>query len=74
MDLENVGPSEKYAKLNVGGYLYQATFDTLTRGDTMLSSMFSGRMETTKDSEGFHLIDRNGKVRAISCHYMSIAT
>jgi len=36
------------------------TRDTLSRGDTMLSSMFSGRMDVEKDEEGYHLVDRNG--------------
>jgi len=41
---------EQYMKLNVGGCLYQATIDTLTRGDTMLSSMFSGRMDVLRNA------------------------
>ena len=53
---------EKYIKLNVGGHLFQTTIDTLTRGDTMLSAMFSGRLEALQDTEGFHLIDRSGKL------------
>ena len=39
---------DKYIKLNVGGYLYMSTVDTLTRGDTMLSAMFSGRMDVLR--------------------------
>ncbi|KAG7274692.1 hypothetical protein CRUP_021133 [Coryphaenoides rupestris] len=39
-------PSSKYVKLNVGGALYYTTMQTLTKQDTMLKAMFSGRMET----------------------------
>lgn len=45
-------PSSKYVKLNVGGALYYTTMQTLTKQDTMLKAMFSGRMEVLTDSEG----------------------
>lgn len=45
------GPS-MYVKLNVGGVLYFTTIGTLTKRDTMLRAMFSGRMEVLTDSEG----------------------
>lgn len=45
-------PSSKYVKLNVGGGLYYTTMQTLTKQDTMLKAMFSGRMEVLTDSEG----------------------
>ncbi|XP_063066785.1 BTB/POZ domain-containing adapter for CUL3-mediated RhoA degradation protein 3-like [Engraulis encrasicolus] len=51
----------KYVKLNVGGALYYTTMQTLTKQDTMLKAMFSGRMEVLTDSEGWILIDRCGK-------------
>ncbi|XP_036833319.1 BTB/POZ domain-containing adapter for CUL3-mediated RhoA degradation protein 3 isoform X2 [Oncorhynchus mykiss] len=54
-------PSSKYVKLNVGGVLYYTTMQTLTKQDTMLKAMFSGRMEVLTDSEGWILIDRCGK-------------
>lgn len=44
-------PSE-YVKLNVGGSLYYTTIGTLTKHDTMLRAMFSGRMEVLADSDG----------------------
>lgn len=44
--------SSKYVKLNVGGALYYTTMQTLTKQDTMLKAMFSGRMEVLTDSEG----------------------
>lgn len=39
-------------KLNVGGYLYQTTVDTLTKFDCMFKGMFSGGFKVQKDSEG----------------------
>lgn len=45
-------PGSKYVKLNVGGALYYTTMQTLTKQDTMLKAMFSGRMEVLTDSEG----------------------
>lgn len=34
-------------KLNVGGALFQTTLATLTKQDTMLRAMFSGRMDVS---------------------------
>nr|XP_033777515.1 BTB/POZ domain-containing adapter for CUL3-mediated RhoA degradation protein 2 [Geotrypetes seraphini] len=51
----------KYVRLNVGGSLYYTTVQVLTRLDTMLKAMFSGRMEVLTDKEGWILIDRCGK-------------
>lgn len=42
----------KYVQLNVGGSLYYTTVRALTRHDTMLKAMFSGRMEVLTDKEG----------------------
>lgn len=50
-------PSSKYVKLNVGGALYYTTMQTLTKQDTMLKAMFSGRMEVLTDSEGKKLMN-----------------
>ncbi|PAV80040.1 hypothetical protein WR25_04878 [Diploscapter pachys] len=36
---------DQYMKLNVGGALFQTTLATLTKQDTMLRAMFSGRMD-----------------------------
>ncbi|XP_004843674.2 BTB/POZ domain-containing adapter for CUL3-mediated RhoA degradation protein 3 isoform X1 [Heterocephalus glaber] len=58
---KGASPSSKYVKLNVGGALYYTTMQTLTKQDTMLKAMFSGRMEVLTDSEGWILIDRCGK-------------
>ncbi|KAK3531011.1 hypothetical protein QTP70_007857 [Hemibagrus guttatus] len=51
----------KYVRLNVGGTLYYSTVQVLTRQDTLLKSMFSGKMEVFTDKEGWILIDRCGK-------------
>ncbi|KAG7470528.1 hypothetical protein MATL_G00114720 [Megalops atlanticus] len=55
------GLGNKYVRLNVGGTLYYTTVQVLTRQDTMLRAMFSGRMEVFTDKEGWVLIDRCGK-------------
>ncbi|PAV88098.1 hypothetical protein WR25_09108 [Diploscapter pachys] len=52
---------DQYMKLNVGGALFQTTLATLTKQDTMLRAMFSGRMDVTADSNGWVLIDRSGR-------------
>lgn len=49
---KGTSPSSKYVKLNIGGALYYTTMQTLTKQDTMLKAMFSGRMEVLTDSEG----------------------
>lgn len=46
------GLGNKYVRLNVGGSLYYTTVQVLTRHDTMLKAMFSGRMEVLTDKEG----------------------
>ncbi|XP_016144157.1 BTB/POZ domain-containing adapter for CUL3-mediated RhoA degradation protein 2-like [Sinocyclocheilus grahami] len=53
--------SNKYVQLNVGGNLYYSTLQVLTRQDTLLRSMFSGKMEVLTDKKGWILIDRCGK-------------
>ncbi|XP_034253016.1 BTB/POZ domain-containing adapter for CUL3-mediated RhoA degradation protein 3 [Thrips palmi] len=54
------GNPSQYVKLNIGGSLHYTTIGTLTKHDTMLRAMFSGRMEVLTDSEGWILIDRCG--------------
>jgi len=44
--------ASKYVKLDVGGALFNTTVGTLTKQDSMLRAMFSGRMEVLTDSEG----------------------
>ena len=48
-------------KLDVGGIVYKTSKGTLTKGDHMLSAMFSGRMPVIKDRNGSVFIDRSGK-------------
>lgn len=55
------GNPSQYVKLNVGGCLHYTTLGTLTKHDTMLRAMFSGRLEVLSDSDGWILIDRCGK-------------
>ncbi|KAJ8031284.1 BTB/POZ domain-containing protein KCTD6 [Holothuria leucospilota] len=58
---ENQPKTEEFVSLNVGGHIYTTTRSTLRRyPDSMLGSMFSGRMSTTHDSEGRYLIDGDG--------------
>nr|XP_029506866.1 LOW QUALITY PROTEIN: BTB/POZ domain-containing adapter for CUL3-mediated RhoA degradation protein 2-like [Oncorhynchus nerka] len=63
-----VGLGNKYVRLNVGGTLFYSTLQVLTRQDSMLKAMFSGRKEVFIDREGWILIDRRGK------HFTSILT
>ncbi|KAK6296269.1 hypothetical protein J4Q44_G00339820 [Coregonus suidteri] len=63
-----VGLGNKYVRLNVGGTLFYTTLQVLTRQDSMLKAMFSGRKEVFIDREGWILIDRSGK------HFGSILT
>lgn len=50
-------------KLNVGGFRYETTLDTLERDpESMLASMFSGRHKLVSGEDGYHFIDRNGEV------------
>ncbi|CAH8587813.1 unnamed protein product [Schistosoma turkestanicum] len=60
-DTDSVERLNSYVKLNVGGCLYYTTIGTLLRGGTMLTAMFSGRMEVKTDDDGWVLIDRSGK-------------
>nr|CAG4634900.1 EOG090X090D [Alona affinis] len=64
------GSPSQYVKLNVGGSLHYTTIGTLTKHDTMLRAMFSGRMEVLTDSEGWILIDRCGKHFGIILNFL----
>lgn len=48
-------------EIDVGGVLYRTTADTLRRGSAFFDSLLSGRMPSTKDSQGRYFIDRNGE-------------
>ena len=70
--------ASKYVKLNVGGALFNTTIGTLTKQDSMLRAMFSGRMEVLTDSEGefkelvlficWHVCNRKQRVRVNGCY------
>lgn len=47
-----VGLGNKYVRLNVGGNLFYASLQVLTRENSMLKAMFSGKMEVFTDKEG----------------------
>ncbi|XP_074603181.1 BTB/POZ domain-containing adapter for CUL3-mediated RhoA degradation protein 3-like [Brevipalpus obovatus] len=53
--------SGDHVKLDVGGSPFFTTVKTLTKYDSMLTSMFSGRHVIKTDSEGWVMIDRSGK-------------
>ncbi|XP_029922573.1 BTB/POZ domain-containing adapter for CUL3-mediated RhoA degradation protein 2 [Myripristis murdjan] len=55
------GLGNKYVRLNVGGTLFYTTLQVLTRQNSMLKAMFSGKKEVFTDREGWILIDRSGK-------------
>ena len=47
--------------VNVGGFVYTTSLDTLTRDpNSMLGAMFSGRQQIAKDTRGNYFIDRDG--------------
>jgi len=48
-------------RLNVGGYKYETTLQTLSHGNSMISGMFSGKFPLVYDNEGYIFIDRDGK-------------
>lgn len=49
--------------INVGGHLFETSRDTLCKGDSMLSKMFSGKFGYTFDKENRPFIDRDGNQR-----------
>ena len=54
--------SDDIVGINVGGMIFTTTRDTLAKGDTMLSKMFSGKYKYTMDKSNYPFIDRDGKV------------
>lgn len=47
-----VGLGNKYVRLNVGGNLFYTTLQVLTRENSMLKAMFSGKREVFTDKDG----------------------
>lgn len=68
--LETLKTQGTYVKLNVGGCLYYTTIGTLTKHDSMLRAMFSGRMQVQSDAEGWVLVDRSGKHFGVILNYL----
>lgn len=55
--------SHEIMKLNVGGFKYETSLNTLISDqDSMLANMFSGRHTIKLNDEGYHFIDRDGKI------------
>lgn len=49
-----VGLGNKYVQLNVGGMLFYTTLQVLTKQNSMLKAMFSGKKEVFTDKDGEH--------------------
>ncbi|MEQ2242008.1 BTB/POZ domain-containing adapter for CUL3-mediated RhoA degradation protein 2, partial [Ilyodon furcidens] len=58
---EAMSLGNKYVRLNVGGMLFFTPLQVLTRQNSLLKAMFSGKKEVFTDKEGWILIDRSGK-------------
>ena len=56
--------------INVGGSLFRTTRDTITKYDSMLSTMFSGRHQLQPDKDDTYFIDRSGKHFDIILNFM----
>lgn len=67
-----VGLGNKYVRLNVGGNLFYATLQVLTRENSILKAMFSGKMEVFTDKEGeLALICENKLTAVLELHLKS---
>eukprot|EP01129_Flabellula_baltica_P014408 TRINITY_DN6886_c0_g1_i1.p1 TRINITY_DN6886_c0_g1~~TRINITY_DN6886_c0_g1_i1.p1 ORF type:complete len:428 (-),score=56.21 TRINITY_DN6886_c0_g1_i1:49-1332(-) len=63
----------KHLPLNVGGYKCVTSLTTImSQSDTMLASMFSGRFNVPKDSEGNYFIDRDGTIFELVLLYLRL--
>ena|SRR5690606_30312682 len=52
---------EKVIKLDVGGYTFRTTIDTLRKyPNCLLSAMFSGHFDFKPQEDGHYFIDRDG--------------
>jgi hypothetical protein len=61
--------------LNVGGVHYTTTRATLCRyPNSMLGAMFNGSMPTTKDTDGYYFIDRDGTLFIHILNYLRSAS
>lgn len=49
-------------KLNVGGFRFETTKETLTQmSDSYFTALLSGRIPSSRDSDGWYFIDRDGQ-------------
>lgn len=53
--------SDRRINLNIGGRKFTTSFSTVTREDSMLSSMLSGRFPLVRDAKGCFFIDRDAE-------------
>lgn len=60
--MKTVCEFDKIVKLNVGGILYETTIETLTKYDSFLSFMFSGKFDLNINNDGYIFIDRDGDI------------
>jgi len=56
--------------LNVGGQLFTSSKDTLLKGETMLSKLFSGSYKFNLDKDGHPFIDRDGTYFRLILNYL----
>lgn len=66
------GNPSQYVKLNIGGSLHYTTIGTLTKHDTMLRAMFSGRMEVLSDSDGKRYTNNHSVCWYLKAEYSTV--
>lgn len=69
-----VGLGNKYVRLNVGGNLFYTTLQVLTRENSLLKAMFSGKMEVFTDKEGELSLNCKNKLIAFLELYLKSMT
>ena len=66
--------NDDWIKLNVGGFRFETTVKTLSREDSMLSTMVTSEIPTSKDEDGCIKIDRPGKHFNLILDYLRSGT
>jgi len=61
---------QNQVKLNVGGKIFETSVSTLTKHQSMLQSMFSGRYELKKDNNGAVFIDGDGEMFGVILNFL----
>lgn len=60
--LDSIINSNQIVKLNIGGYKYETTVNTLTSGNpNFFSSLLLNDIPSFQDENGYYFIDRDGK-------------